>query len=199
MKELARKAILASLLIGLGDYVLLKIGNPIGPFLFSLGLLGVCVMGAKLFTGKCGFLLEDNIRIFDLLLILAVNLISGYLFGAIFGMTDPEVFNAAASKVSGWEFSFPFLVKAILCGVVMFIAVYIFRKGSPLGVLIGVPLFIFAGFQHCIANVITMGVALTFDWSILLAVLGNFVGSIVTWWLVREVFLDSGKEDILDR
>ena len=186
MGELVRKSILASLLIGLGNFVLLKIGTPIGPFLFALGLLGVCVLGANLFTGKCGFLFEDNIKARDLLIILVVNLISGYLLGAVFGLSDPDLATTASSKISTWAFSFPFLVKAILCGVVMFVAVYIYRKGSPLGVLIGVPLFIFAGFQHCIANVITMGAALSFDWSIVLAVAGNFVGSIVTWWLLKS-------------
>ena len=60
----------------------------------------------------------------------------------------------------------------------------IYREGSKLGILFGVPLFIFCGFQHCIANVITMGMALTFDWSIVLAVVGNFVGSVVAWWYV---------------
>ncbi|MBR1875256.1 formate/nitrite transporter family protein [Candidatus Saccharibacteria bacterium] len=186
MGELVRKSILASLLIGLGNFVLLKIGTPIGPFLFALGLLGVCVLGANLFTGKCGFLFEDNIKARDLLIILVVNLMSGYLLGAVFGLSDPDLATTASSKISTWAFSFPFLVKAILCGVVMFVAVYVYRKGSPLGVLIGVPLFIFAGFQHCIANVITMGAALSFDWSIVLAVAGNFVGSIVTWWLLKS-------------
>lgn len=165
--------------------MLLKIGTPLGPFLFSLGLLGVCALGASLFTGKCGFLFEDKIPFFSLLIILIVNLISGYLFGAIFGLSDADVMSSAILKVETWEFSIPFLIKAVLCGVVMFVAVLIYRKGSPLGVLIGVPLFIFSGFQHCIANVITMGAAMTFDWSIILAVMGNFVGSIVTWWLFK--------------
>ena len=60
--ELLLKSAAASLMIGLGDYVLLKLGNPLGPFLFAFGLLGVCVMGANLFTGKCGFLIEDKIK-----------------------------------------------------------------------------------------------------------------------------------------
>ena len=49
--DLIRLSAGASLLIGLGDYVLLKIGTPVGPFLFSFGLLGVCVIGLNLFTG----------------------------------------------------------------------------------------------------------------------------------------------------
>ena len=77
--ELINKSIGASLLISLGDFALLKLGNPIGPVIFSFGLLGVCYMGLNLFTGKCGFLIEDKIKIRDLFIILIVNLIFGYL------------------------------------------------------------------------------------------------------------------------
>ena len=51
-----------------------------------------------------------------------------------------------------------------------------YKKGTPLGIIFGVPLFIFCGFQHCIANVITMGVGLAFDWSLILCIIGNFFG-----------------------
>ena len=73
MKEkevLINKSISAALLIGLGNYALLKLGTPLGPVIFALGLLGVCYMGLNLFTGKCGFLFEDRIKIIDLLIIL---------------------------------------------------------------------------------------------------------------------------------
>lgn len=183
---LVRKSVGAAVLIGLGDYALLKLGNPIGPVIFSLGLLGVCYMGQNLFTGKCGFLFADKIRVVDLLVILMVNLIAGYLVGVVFSSLDAGVVEEAVSKVASWEVSMAFFVKAVLCGVIMYIAVYMYRKGTPLGILFGVPLFIFCGFQHCIANVITMGVATTFDWSLLLAVVGNFVGSVLMWGVSRE-------------
>ena len=89
--ELINKSIGAALLISLGDYALLKLGSPLGPVLFSLGLLGVCYMGQNLFTGKCGFLIEDKIKITDLLTILLINLIAGYLFGLLYSVADPEV------------------------------------------------------------------------------------------------------------
>ena len=60
--ELINKSIAASLMIALGCYILLKIGNPYGPFLFAFGLLSVCYLGLDLFTGKCGFLFEDKIK-----------------------------------------------------------------------------------------------------------------------------------------
>lgn len=185
--ELVNKAIGASLLIGLGNYALLKLGNPIGPVIFALGLLGVCYMGLNLFTGKCGFLFADKIKITDLLIILVVNLLAGYAIGLAFSVTDKEVMVNAIAKVSTWNISLSFFIKSVLCGVIMYIAVYMYKKGTPLGIIYGIPLFIFCSFQHCIANVITLGVARTFDWSLLICVLGNFIGSLLMWYLSKDV------------
>ena len=188
--ELVRKSIGAAVLIALGDFALLKLGDPIGPIICAFGLLGVCYMGQNLFTGKCGFLFADKTKFWDLMIILVVNLVAGYLMGVLFSFLDTEVVQNAISKVVNWSFSWSFFIKSILCGVIMYIAVYMYRKGTPLGIIFGVPLFIFCGFQHCIANVITMGVAKSFSWSILIAVLGNFVGSLAMWWISR----DAGKK-----
>lgn len=185
--NLIRKSIAASILIGLGNYVLLKLGTPLGPFLFAFGLLGVCVLGANLFTGKCGFLIEDKIKPWRLLLILLINLAAGYLVGLLFSVCDAEIVSAAQAKVASWNSDWSFFVRSIMCGVIMFLAVAIYRKNSKLGILLGVPLFIFCGFQHCIANVITLGVASTFHWSLLICIVGNFIGSLAMWYLCREL------------
>lgn len=177
----------ASLLIGLGNFILLKIGEPIGPFLFAFGLLGVCVMGLNLFTGKCGYLIQDKIKILDLLLILITNLVFGYAIGVIFSLFDETVAVNAAAKVATWDFSLAFFLKAAMCGAIMYLAVELYRHGTVLGILFGVPLFIFCGFQHSIANVITMGIAMSFSWTIALAVAGNFVGSIVAWMMAGNL------------
>lgn len=181
--NLMRLSIGASLLIGLGDYVLLKIGEPVGPFLFSFGLLGVCVLELNLFTGKCGFWFEDRISVLELVLILAINLVAGYGFGVIFGMMDGTVVNAAVGKVATWDCNLAFFLKSVMCGAIMYLAVELYRRGTKLGILFGVPLFIFCGFQHSIANAITMGVAGTFSLSVLLCALGNLVGALGAWAL----------------
>lgn len=185
--ELVNKSIGAAFLISLGNYALLKLGSPLGPVLFALGLLGVCYMGQNLFTGKCGFLFQDKIKVLDLLIILIVNLVSGYLIGLVFSYTDKDVFFSAVSKVSKWDLSISFFIKSILCGIIMYIAVYMYRKGTPLGIIFGIPLFIFCGFQHCIANIITMGVARTFHPSILICILGNFIGSLLMWYFSKDI------------
>ena len=190
MKEkvkIINKSISASLLISLGNYALLKLGNPIGPVIFALGLLGVCYMNLNLFTGKCGFLFQDKIKPLDLLIILVVNLISGYLFGLLYSVVDSEVYNNAVNKVATWEVSISFFIKSILCGCIMYIAVYMYKKKTPLGIIYGIPLFIFCGFQHCIANIITLGVARKMDLSIIICILGNFIGSLVVWYFSKEV------------
>ncbi|MBO7664626.1 formate/nitrite transporter family protein [Candidatus Saccharibacteria bacterium] len=185
--DLIRKSAGAAVLIGLGNFALLKLGNPLGPIIFAFGLLGVCYLGQNLFTGKCGFLFQDKIPVLDLLVILVVNLIAGYLVGMLFAAADPSIVSAASDKVASWDFSMAYFIKSVLCGVVMYLAVAIYKKGSPLGIIFGIPLFIFCGFQHCIANVITMGVASGFSWSLVLAVVGNFVGSLLIWCLAGEL------------
>ena len=191
--ELVGKSVGAALLIALGDFALLKLGNPIGPVIFAFGLLGVCYMGQNLFTGKCGFLIEDKIKLLDLFAILAVNLLAGFFIGVIFSLIDTQVATAAVAKAASWEISMPFFIKSILCGVIMYIAVLTYRKGTPLGIIFGVPLFIFCGFQHCIANVITMGAAQTFSWSLIICILGNFVGSLLMWLLSRNITIPEKK------
>ena len=197
--ELINKSIGASILIGLGDYALLKVGNPIGPILFTLGLLGVCYMGLNLFTGKCGFIIEDKINFLDLMIILIINLIAGYLLGLIFSLCDVDVYKNAIDKVNSWSFSLSFFIKSIMCGIIMYIAVYIYRKKSPLGIIFGIPLFIFSGFQHCIANVITMGGARTFHLSLFICVLGNFIGSLFIWYISRDIEIKNTKKLIFKR
>lgn len=191
---LINKSIGAAILISLGNYALLKLGNPIGPVIFALGLLGVCYMDLNLFTGKCGFVIENKIKIKDLLIILIVNLIAGYLIGLMYSTLDKEVLENAINKVKTWDVSITFFLKSVMCGVIMYIAVYMYKKGTPLGIIFGIPLFIFSGFQHCIANVITMGVAKTFDWSLLICVIGNFTGSLVMWFTSKDIKIKSTRK-----
>ena len=185
--ELINKSIGAAVLISLGNYALLKLGSPIGSVIFAFGLLGVCYMHQNLFTGKCGFFIQDKIKVLDLLIILVVNLLAGYLMGFVFSYTDSEVFANALMKVSTWNANLSFFIKSVLCGIIMYIAVYMYKKGTPLGIIFGIPLFIFCGFQHCIANIITLGVARTFDVSILIAIAGNFIGSLFMWFISRDL------------
>ena len=187
MKTNLKRSILAPILIGLGAVLLLYIGNPIGPFLFPFGLLGVCILDVDLFTGKAGYYWRK--QKLNLLFILVVNLIIAYGVGFLFSYIDSSLIGAAAQKVEQWDLSIGFCLKSFFCGVVMYVAVEVFKRGSILGVLFGVPLFIFCGFQHSIANMIFYGLAQCMDWNIILVLICaifNLFGSIFVSILTGE-------------
>ena len=171
------KSVLASILIGFGVAVLLFLGNPLGPILFAFGLMGVCYLQADLYTGKAGYYWKDKKA--NLATILILNLAAGYTFGLLLGYSSPQLIPVALEKIASWDFSMTFFIRSMFCGMIMYICVDIFKRGSYIGILYGVPLFIFCGFQHCIANVIVLGVAQSWSWTLILAIIGNLVGSMI--------------------
>lgn len=183
-----RKSIAASIMISFGVCVLLMAGNPVGPFLFSLGLLSVCIFKLNLFTGKCGYIVRGETNMLDLGEMLCINFLSAEAMGVLFRYTfGDKIIQAALTRMEAWEVSPGFFIKSVLCGMIMFIAVDTYRKGYITGILFGVPLFILCGFQHCIANVVIMSIAnKILIVPILLCILGNFTGSVIISWLLRE-------------
>lgn len=182
---LIKRSIAAAILISMGVYGLLATNySVVSMFLFAFGLMSICVLKLNLFTGKCGYVIENK-NLKELLIILVFNMLAGYAAGFVFSFV-PGFCELAASKCAGWNWSLVYFFKSIMCGMIMFLAVDIHKKGSPLGILLGIPMFIICGFQHCIANVITMGCARTFSSPLILCAAGNWAGSLIMWWLCRE-------------
>ena len=172
-----KKAILAPILIGLGVVVNLILGQPLGPIFFSFGLLGVCYLEAELFTGKAGYMWRN--KKFELSIILIINLIVGWAFGQIIGIMNPGLILPATKVVSHFSWSLPYFIESLLCGMVMYVCVSLYKKKTNLGIMLGVPLFIYCGFQHSIANIIYLGLANSFSSAIILCIFGNFLGSVI--------------------
>lgn len=182
MLKTIKNSVLASILIGFGVAAPMYMGAPLGTFLFAFGLIGVCYLGADLFTGKCGYYWrESNSKRLELIVILIVNLVAGWGFGALLSLADPTLITEATAKITSWGNMtiFAYFLKSVFCGAIMYIAVNIWKSDSCLGIIYGIPLFIFCGFQHCIANIIVLGIANTFSPLIFLCILGNLLGSII--------------------
>lgn len=177
MFKTIQKSALASVLISFGVAILLTVGNPLGPFLFAFGLLGVCFFEADLFTGKAGYYWKSNLK--QLLFILIINLIVGWLCGYFLGIANPGLIIEALIKINTWNWSFSYFIKSVLCGIIMYLCVDLYKKKCIYGIFYGIPLFIFCGFQHCIANIIILGIACSFSSTIILCILGNLIGSII--------------------
>lgn len=174
-----RKSIFAALLIAIGVYVLMAAPAPIGTFLFAFGLMTICYYNGYLYTGKCGYV-RQNDEVVQLLGILVINLIAGWIFGFIISLIDPRAFDFAKIRIDGWTNLLAHTGQAVFCGIIMFLAVDIKKRhNSVLGIIYGIPLFIFCGFQHSIANVIVCGMGHTLHIALLLAIVGNWCGALL--------------------
>ena len=176
--QLIKKSILASLLIACGVAVALTLDNSVSAILFAFGLFGVCMLDAYLFTGKVGYIW--NKEPLKLLSILILNVIFGYIIGYLLSIANPSLIIVAQTKVHSWSFNLGYFFKSVFCGMIMYIAVEMFKQKNIFGILYGIPVFIISGFQHCIANAIIYGVANKFfTWPFILCILGNSLGSII--------------------
>ena len=144
-------AILAGIFIGIAGFGYLAVGGIVGAALFAFGLIGVVSYKCKLFTGTAGYVNEDWL---DLFWILIGNLIGTFLVG-LMSRVSPMHLNEAAEKIVAIKMSIPtghLFVLAIGCGFLMTTAVEFARKDHWLPLLFAVPMFILCGFPHCIAD-----------------------------------------------
>ena len=135
----------------------------LGAVLFSFGLLTVVNYKLKLYTGTAGFvpLRYDDGRsrwckaIGELLFILFANIMGCPLISLLARMSPMEL-GAQAQKILASRLAIGPVragLLAIGCGFIMTTVVTFAREGKPLALLFGVPLFIYCGFPHCLADV----------------------------------------------
>ena len=173
--------ILAGLAIGLGGFLYIvlthyvsgELGKVLGSIAFAIGLFLVCTFKLSLYTGKIGLIYEqkqDKSYYVSLPFILIGNAIGafalGYICYAIF--KDHEIMKTVGSVCNSRTNLVKFndylacMVKSLLCGLCVYLAVYSFNKNrlKPVGILLlvfFVFVFVYAGFQHCIANMFYFG------------------------------------------
>lgn len=207
--------VLAGVFIGIGGlaYILsTSYGyKELGAFSFSIGLLLVCLLGAKLYTGQIGFVIENRHKFIalDLFIILIGNLIGAAVFGSLMFLvfqsnegvmaTAQEVVSARLNLINLEKFYLPFIT-SFFCGMFVFLAVYFFKIFDNYFVKIFllvflVFLFVYLGFEHCIANMFYFVFNLrNFDplkvfLNLLITITGNSVGAIITYlmtYLLRK-------------
>ena len=180
----------AAIMISIGGSVFLACGDNryYGAVFFSVALLSICYLGLYLYTGKIGYLVADHSpkNLATLGVGLVANLAVTFPVGMLIRKALPNL-GERAQQICEAKLEQSFgstLVRAIFCGVLMYIAVEIYRsKKSPIGVLFGIPVFILAGFEHSIADMFYFGASGIADGKIALfelaAVLGNSIGSVI--------------------
>lgn len=208
------KGILAGICIGLGGflYILMtflvsgEAGKILGSALFAVGLFLVCTFKLSLYTGKIGLIYEGKqgkVDYFALPVMLVGNAVGaiglGYLCYAAFGSMDimASIENACNSRLTLASFNdyLSLCVRSFLCGFCVYMAVKLFglRRLKPLGIFLlvfFVFLFVYCGFQHCIANMFYFAFGNAYAetntyWNLLLCILFNSFGPIVGVLLCR--------------
>ena len=188
--------ICAGILISIGGSIFLSCENKIvGALLFTVALLCICYKGYSLFTGKVGYLPEkaDKEAFSVLLLGLLGNAIDAITCCYVLRFAIPAIGTAAETLCSGkletqalWQT----FVRAIFCGVLMYLAVSIFRDSkTPIGILFCIPVFILSGFEHSIADLYYFAAsgifslrAFAFLWTV---IAGNAVGGVLLGLLMK--------------
>ena len=180
--------------------------NLVGALLFPVGLLLVCYLKFDLYTCKICMsfrnkkLDKKGLNVFEWLLIILVgNAIGAFLIGLIiyaFTLIDDKstfsttVYAVGNSRDMGFNFDdiFSMSYKSIFCGALVYIAIYLFNRlntnfGKVIGVVTPIAFFVFAGFQHCVANMFYIAAGNV--WSLnsfvglLICILGNSIGALL--------------------
>lgn len=201
--------ILAGMFIGLGGlaFILAKSTTTsplLAAALFPIGLFLVCSFNTNLFTGKIGFALTQDkdattyISPLDYLVMLISNFVGAAIIGLIsyFLFRDSiQVIQAAESVASSRltppaapiDIFAPFL-KAVVCGALVYAAIYLYRRADSLvsrfiAIFIPIFLFVYLGFNHCVADFFYLSFACSFTpYSFLhlaLVIIGNSFGAIL--------------------
>lgn len=187
------KGIYAGIMIAIGGIVYLSVENNIvGSFLFSIGLLTVCMYGLNLYTGKVGYILINKISyIWELLLSLIGNFCGTFIVGDLMRFSRCEDCVLIAKKIVDIKLNDNLLsifILSIFCGIMMYLAVNNFKHSKDLiskyiGIFLCVMVFILCGFEHCVANMFYFSIANVWDLNVLLylgvMIIGNSFGSII--------------------
>ena len=178
----------------------------VGALLFPVGLLLVCYFKLNLYTGKIGIAFRNKkldkkgLNVFEWLAwILLGNAVGAIGVGLIVYALDllaPEglyslaVLSAGRSRVMEFSFAgfFGMAYKSILCGMLVYIAIYFFNRlpnhfGKVIGIITAISFFVYAGFQHCIANMFYITAAWLWNWNsfvgLLICILGDSAGALL--------------------
>lgn len=193
MKHLI-KSILAGIVIGIGATAYLSLENKIvGSVLFSIGLFVILTKELNLFTGKIGYILENDLKyVKEVVITLFGNFIGTFLVGNILKFTRiSDIIIPEARKICEIKLTDNYMsifILAIFCGILMFLAVDGYKKAKDNfakygGFFLAISVFIVCGFEHCIANMYYFAIAgsMPLDTAILLGIMiaGNSVGSLL--------------------
>lgn len=184
---LFNRSFIAGILISIGAMAYLSIGGMAGAVAFSVGLIGVIILGVELFTGR--MVLESDVKKLG---IIWLGNFCGCAMGSLLARPWIGISLASSAIIEGRLATGALCVgiSAVLCGFMMACATVPHalgwgdRIGRWLLTIACVTGFIMIGADHCIADTFywfSSGSMLGSIWIPLVATFGNYVGG----WLFK--------------
>ena len=172
-------------------------GRLLGSVLFPIGLTMVCFFGFNLFTGKIGYVFDnDKSYLLFLLFVYIGNILGSLLLGVFCRVVfeNSAILQTATNIANGKLMKLEFLpiikvfAGSVLCGVLVYIAIFCYKEFSKvylkiIGIFLAIGLFVFLKFDHCIANMYYFAFAWTYGngityLALAIVTLGNSLGAI---------------------
>lgn len=194
------KGILAGIAISLGGWLCLRANavlsnNVVGSLLFAFGLILIVNFDFYLYTGRICYLYEkqDSKQWLQLLIGILGNLIGCLIMGIgmrvcfknnLEGLFDNLEKMINSKLIDQWYVT---AIKSFLCGMLVYLAVEGFKKiesnlGKYIVLILCIGGFVFAGYEHCVANMFyyALGSSYTLDTllTLLLCILFNSIGGL---------------------
>ena len=178
------RAILAGMMIGIGGCVYLGCEVKwVGAILFAVGLFTIFSFRLDLYTGKVGYIFDNDRSYVPYLLVVIIGNFIGCLILGLMMPLDAAV-NLANAKLDNYEF-LPVLFKGVLCGMLMFIAADCYKNTkSFIATFVCVPVFILAGFEHSIADMFYFCSAGAFSVESLVFIITVLIGNAIGGFLI---------------
>ena len=187
-------SVMAGIMISIGGMGYLASDNKVaGAFIFSIGLVTICMFKLALFTGKVPYL--NTVNYFQTVgTILLFNFFSAYVMGIIFNFIRPDLadkaFKMTSAKLNeGWKV----IPLGMICNILIFIAVEGYKRfQNEFIIVLAVMAFILCGSEHCIANVFYFGTALRFSVPMIIYLLANIIGNAIGG-ILAYIAMERGK------
>lgn len=193
----ASSALSAGIAVALGSYAYIATESRyLGGFLFSFGMLIVCVFQLPLYTGRISYAGRGGSSFRQFSAMLPMNILGAVLVGL---MSYPVKGGANVMAVVQDKLAQPMhasFLLAMLCGGVIFFIVHTYRHspdpvGRYLGILLGVPVFVISRLENSIPDVFYVAAAWKqygfFEWGSLPFLAVVLIGNGLGGWLLHQV------------
>ena len=130
--------IIAGILIALGATANLMLGGIAGAIFFSFGLLTICALEAKLYTGKIAYYFNYSVE--EIIFMLIINCLSAGVMASLLlntriGPTLVEKAMPIVESKMGESYLSAFIM-ALMCGAIIYFAIELFKTKAYYGLIL---------------------------------------------------------------